>query len=127
MAFTFNRVELIGHVGKAPDVRLNPTGEAMARFSVATDRPAKPGAESETDWHQVVCFGRLGEFVGQHVAKGRLVFVAGRLSYWSYEGRDGETRRRAEVVATDVILLDWRPANPADPGSIASDDEDLRG
>jgi len=127
MAFAFNRVELIGHVGNAPDVRFNPGADAMARFSVATDRPAKPGAESETDWHQVVCFGRLGEFAGQHVGKGRLVFVAGRLSYRAYEGRNGETRRRAEVVATDVILLDWRPATSADPGSPASEDEDLRG
>lgn len=127
MPFALNRVELIGHVGNAPEVRVRPEGDTVARFSVATDRPPRPGADSETDWHQVLCFGRLGEFTGQHVGKGRLVFVAGRLTYWAYEGRDGETRRRAEVVATDVILLDWRPANPADPGSTASDDEDLRG
>jgi single-strand DNA-binding protein len=127
MAFALNRVELIGHVGNVPDVRVRSEGDTVARFSVATDRPTKPGTEPGTDWHQVVCFGRLGEFSGQHVGKGRLVFVAGRLSYRAFEARNGETRRRAEVVATDVILLDWRPANPVDPGLPAIDDEDLRG
>jgi single-strand DNA-binding protein len=126
MTFTFNRVELIGRVGNAPDVRFNPAGEAMTRFPLATDRPAKPGAAAETDWHQVMCFGRLAEFVGQHVHKGRLLFVAGRLSYWTYEGREGETRRRAEVIASEVILLDRPPADVANAGSGVPGDEDLR-
>ena len=126
MTLTFNRVELIGHVGNTPDVRFTPVGEAVTRFSLATHRPAGSGAEAQTDWHQIVCLGRLAEFTGQHVQKGRLLFVAGRLTYWAYEGRDGQTRRRADVFASEVILLDRPSTDPVDTGSGIPDDEDLR-
>jgi single-strand DNA-binding protein len=58
----------------------------------------------------VVCWDKLAEFAGQYLAKGRLVFVAGRLGYRIWEGRDGQKRRAAEVTATELILLDRRPA-----------------
>src|SRR6266542_3456484 len=109
MGLTFNRVELIGRVGATPDVSFRLEGDTVARLSVATDRSGPSGSGTEADWHHVVCFGRVGQFAGQHVTKGRLVFVAGRLSYWSSEGRDGGTRRRAEILASELILLDRRP------------------
>ena len=73
-------------------------------------RPSRPGSETETDWHQIVCWEKLAEFAGQHLVKGRLVFVAGRLSYRSWVGRDGQRRRAAEVTASEIILLDRRPS-----------------
>ena len=134
MAFTVNRVFLIGRLGQEPEMRYTPGGQAVTKFSVATDRPTKPGAERETDWHQIICWGKLAEFAGQYLAKGRLVFVAGRVSYRSWEGRDGQRRRAAEIVASEVNPLDYRPdvgsreAEPAVasvPGQERGPDDDI--
>ena len=116
MPYSLNRVELIGRLGQDPNMRFTAAGQAVTRISLATDRPSRSGAESGTDWHQIVCWDKLAEFAGQHLAKGRLVFVAGRLSYRTWEGRDGQRRRAAEVTATEIILLDRRPS-PDSPGS----------
>jgi single-strand DNA-binding protein len=128
MAFSYNRAELIGRLGRDPEMRYTPEGQAVTRFSLATDRPVKPGAQPETDWHQVVCWGRLAEFAGQYLAKGRLVFVAGRLSYRSWEGNDGQTRRATEIVGREVTVLDRRPDSvPADsaPTTETNADDDV--
>lgn len=123
MAFQYNRAELIGRLGRDPELRYTAEGVAVATFRVATDRPARPGAEPETDWHQIVAWRRLGEFVGQYLTKGRLVFVAGRLTYRSWEGKDGQRRRTAEVVASEIILLDRRPEAAApEPAPEGGDD-----
>ena len=128
MPFSFNRVELIGRLGQDADMRFTATGPAIARFSLATDRPSRPGSESETDWHQIVCWEKLAEFAGQHLVKGRLVFVAGRLSYRSWAGRDGQRRRAVEVTASEIILLDRRPPTDSqsetDPASPSAPEED---
>lgn len=108
---TFNRVVLIGRLGRAPEMRYTPEGQAITRFSLATDRLTRAGAEHETDWHQVVSFGKVAEFAGQHLDRGRLVCVVGRLTYRSWEGRDGQTRRATEIIASEVIALDRKP-NP---------------
>src|ERR671934_40040 len=65
--------------------------------------------DPDTDWHQVTCWRRLAEFAGAYLSKGRLVAVTGHLTYRTWEGRDGQKRRTAEVVATEVVLLDRRP------------------
>ena len=112
MPYTLNRVELIGRLGQDPNMRFTAAGQAVTRISVATDRPSRPG-ETGTDWHQIVCWDQLAEFAGQHLTRGRLVFVAGRISYRTWEGRDGQRRRAAEIVATEIILLDRRPTSDA--------------
>lgn len=123
MAFQYNRVELIGRLGRDPEMRYTAEGHAVTTFSVATDRPAKAGAEPETDWHQVVAWRKLGEFAGEYLTKGRLVFVAGRLTYRTWEGRDGQKRRASEVVASEIVLLDRRPdAATAAPTPEGDDD-----
>ena len=109
MGFSVNRAELIGRLGRDPDMRYTPEGHVVTKFSVATDRPTKPGAESETDWHQVVCWGPLAEFAGQYLGKGRLVYIAGRITYRSWDGKDGQKRYATEIVASEVIALDRRP------------------
>ncbi|MCW5851819.1 MAG: single-stranded DNA-binding protein [Anaerolineae bacterium] len=104
---------LIGRLGRDPDMRYTPEGHVVTKFSVATDRPTKPGAEPETDWHQVVCWGPLAEFAGQYLGKGRLVYIAGRITYRSWDGKDGQKRYATEIVASEVIALDRRPDNPS--------------
>jgi len=109
MSFSLNRTELIGRLGQDPEMRYTPEGQAVSKFSLATDRPAKPGTQSDPDWHSVVCWQKLAEFAGQHLSKGRLVFVAGRLTYRSWEGKDGQKHRATEIVATELIPLDRKP------------------
>ena len=113
MGFSVNRAELIGRLGRDPDMRYTPEGHVVTKFSVATDRPTKPGADPETDWHQVVCWGPLAEFAGQYLGKGRLVYIAGRITYRSWDGKDGQKRYATEIVASEVIALDRRPDNPS--------------
>ena len=133
MSFSLNRVELIGRLGQDPETRVTATDQALTHFSLATDRPARPGTRAETDWHQVVCWDKLARFAGTYLARGRLVFVAGRLTYRGWEGRDGQQRRAAEVVATELILLDRPPSTepredlaaadgPAPEGDAGDDD-----
>ncbi len=109
MSFSLNRTELIGRLGQDPEMRYTPDGQAVSKFSLATDRPAKPGTQSDPDWHSVVCWQKLAEFAGQHLSKGRLVFVAGRLAYRSWEGKDGQHHRATEIVASELIPLDRKP------------------
>ncbi len=119
--FSLNRAELIGRLGRSPEMRYTAEGQAVTKFSLATDRPAKVGAPQETDWHSVVCWGKLAEFCNQYLTKGRLVFVAGRITYRAWEGKDGLKHRATEIVASDLILLDRRPegdqSQPADESS----------
>jgi single-strand DNA-binding protein len=126
MPYSLNRVELIGRLGQDPNMRFTTAGQTVTRLSLATDRPSRPG-ETGTDWHQIVCWDQLAEFAGQHLTRGRLVFVAGRISYRTWEGRDGQRRRSAEIVATEIILLDRRPASdpPDSTGSSSSVPSDV--
>ena len=109
MAASVNRVVLVGRSGHDADLCYLPDGQARTRFSLATKQRARTGTEPQTDWHRVVCWGRLAELACEHVLKGRLVCVTGRLTYRTYQ-RDGQTHRVTEVIANEVVLLDRRPA-----------------
>ena len=122
MPFQLNRVELIGRLGRDAELRYTSDGTAVATFNLATDRPKRADAEPQTDWHRVVAWRKLGEFAGEYLTKGRLVFVAGRLTYRDFEGRDGVKRRAAEIVASEIILLDRRPEAASPEPSPGSDD-----
>jgi single-strand DNA-binding protein len=122
MAFSQCRLELIGRIGHNPEMRYTQQGQAVTTFSLATDRPARQGEAIETDWHRVVCWDKLAEVANQYCTKGRLVYVAGRLQYRTYEGRDGQPKRAVEVVATELGLLDRRPdAGAADEAPAAEE------
>ena len=105
MARTINRVELLGRVGVEPEMKYTQSGTAVTKLRMATDRRRQNG-DSETDWHNIVAWGKTAEVVNQFVGKGDRVFVAGRLSYSSYETSDGQRRFRTEVHASEVIFLD---------------------
>ena len=127
MTFAYNRVELIGRLGRDPEMQYTPNGQAVTRLSIATDRPKRTGAEPETDWHRVTCWGKLAEFAGQHLGKGRLVFVAGRLTYRTWEGKNGQSNHVTDIVARELTLLDRRlDAVPEEAKSEGdADDDDL--
>ncbi|MCY0864068.1 MAG: single-stranded DNA-binding protein [Sulfobacillus sp.] len=102
-----NTVILIGRLTQDPELRYTPNGVAVAQFTVAVDRPfTDQNGKRETDFIDCLAWRKLGETVGNHLKKGRLVAVQGRLQIRSYEAKDGTKRRVAEVVADSVRFLD---------------------
>jgi single-strand DNA-binding protein len=102
-----NRIILIGRLTRDPELRYVPSGQPVASFTLAVDRPfANQQGERQTDFIDIVAWRRLAEQVTQHLAKGRLVAVEGRLQIRSYETQDGQKRKAAEVVADAVRFLD---------------------
>lgn len=109
MSQSVNHVHLVGRLGQDPDMRYTSDGQAVTKFSLATDRPAKPGVKSDPDWHVVIAWQKLAEFAGQYLSKGRLVYVSGRIRYRAWEGKDGQKHRATEIIATELIPLDRKP------------------
>ena len=109
-----NRIILIGRLTRDPELRYVPSGQPVASFTLAVDRPfVNQQGERATDFIDVVAWRRLAEQVTQHLNKGRLVAVEGRLQIRSYETQDGQKRKVAEVVADAVRFLDRKPGAPA--------------
>jgi single-strand DNA-binding protein len=111
-----NRVQLIGHIGRDPEVHYLDNGTAMITFSLATNRTWKDAhgqPQSETEWSLVVAWGRLAEIGRDYLRKGRHVYLEGRLRTRQWADQDGRTRYTTEVVAEDVLLLDSRPQEKA--------------
>ena len=103
-----NKVILVGWLGADPEVRYTPNGQPVATFRIATSErwTDKNGERQErTEWHRIVAFGKLAEICGEHLKKGRQVYVEGRLQTRSYEDRDGIKRYVTEIAAQDVVFL----------------------
>ena len=112
-----NLVFLIGRLTKDPEVRYTSgTQMAVCTFTIAIDRPVKAGAEKQTDYPRVTCFGKQAENCERFLAKGRLVGVQGRLQTGSYE-KNGATVYTTDVVADRVEFLEWgdRPRGEQEP------------
>ena len=102
-----NHVILIGRLTRDPELRYTPNGVAVANFSLAVDRSfTNQAGEREADFIPVVVWQKLAETCANHLHKGRLVAVDGRLQIRSYETQDGQKRRVAEVIAASVKFLD---------------------
>jgi len=108
-----NRVQLIGHLGKDPETRYTPKGNAVCSFSVAVSRQWKSNGETKeaTDWFNIEVWGKLGEICQKYLSKGRLVFIEGRLKTDRYE-HEGETKYFTKVVASQMQMLDRKPEEP---------------
>ena len=102
-----NRVQLIGHVGQEPEIKNLESGR-VANFTIATNENytnAKGEKVEQTEWHRVVAWGKLAEIMEKYVTKGKEIVVQGKLTYRSYEDKNGEKRYITEVVANDILLL----------------------
>lgn len=119
-----NKIFLIGRLTRDPELRYVPSGQPVANFTLAVDRPFKNShGERETDFIDIVAWRKLADQVAQHLSKGRLVAVEGRLQIRSYETQDGQKRKVAEVVADAVRFLDRKdrqtPAASGEPQAAA--------
>ena len=105
---SMNKITIIGHLGRDPEMRYTPQGTAVTDFSVATSRRyTDSGGErrEETDWFRVSAWNRLAEQCNQYLQKGSLVYVEGRLHVRTYEANDGSTRFSSDVFANEVRFL----------------------
>ncbi len=103
-----NRIQLIGHLGKDPDLRTTPKGRKVSTFTLAVSRRWKNAAgedKESTDWFNVEAWGHLGEICKQYLHKGRLIFLEGQVRTDRYE-HEGETHYFTKVVASQMQMLD---------------------
>lgn len=116
MAGSLNKVLLIGRIGRDPEMRFTPSGQAVANFSLATDESYtnKDGQKVEkTEWHRIVVWGKQGEFVGNYLGKGRLVYIEGKLETRKWTDKDGVEKYTTEIKADKVTALDAKPEGQA--------------
>lgn len=103
-----NKVQLIGNLGKDPEVVQLENGGKLAKFSLATNESYKNNKGeriTETQWHNVVAWGKLAEIVENYLTKGKEVAVEGKLTHRSYETKEGEKRYVTEVKCNELMML----------------------
>ena len=106
-----NKVILIGNLGKDPETRYMPSGDAVANFSIATTETFKDksGAKQEhTEWHRISFFGRQAEIAGEYLKKGSPVYVEGRIRTRKWQDKEGQDRYTTEIVGDRMQLLGSR-------------------
>jgi len=138
-----NKAILIGNLGKDPELRYTQSGRAVCSFSLATSERWKgqDGQQQEqTTWHNIVAWGRQAEVMKEYLAKGRQVYIEGRISNRSYDDKDGNKRYISEVVVQNFQFVGNRgdsaggppsgggsdlPPPPPPPPGTANEDDDL--
>ena len=126
-----NRAELIGRLGRDPDVRYTPDGKAIANLALATSesfRDKTSGEKKEqTEWHRVVLFGKQAEIAGKFLRKGSLAYVDGRLRTRKWKNKQGLEQYTTELVGSSLTLLDRKGPSDAggskDPDAIGNRDD----
>ncbi len=117
MARGVNKVILVGNLGKDPEVRYMPNGNAVANITLATSESWKDkqtGEQKEnTEWHRVVLFRRLGEIAGEYLKKGSQVYIEGKLQTRKWQDSSGNDRYTTEIVASDMQMLGGRAGGSA--------------
>lgn len=104
-----NNAQIIGHLGRDPEVRYLPSGEAVASFSIATTEKWKDKQTGEakevTEWHKISAFGKLAEIVERFLQKGSLVYVSGQIKTRKYTDKDGVEKYSTEIRASEMKML----------------------
>lgn len=105
-----NKAILVGRLGKDPEIRSTPSGQTVARFSIATDEKFtdRNGEKQErTEWHNIAAWGKLGEICGQYLRKGKLVYIEGSIRTDSWDDKEtGQKKYRTEIVAQNMKMLE---------------------
>lgn len=113
---SLNKVQLIGNLGKDPEVRYTPSGSAVCSITIATTRSWKNkdtgDKVEETEWHRVVFYDKLAEIAGQYLSKGKPVYVEGRLKTRKWTDKDGQDKYTTEIIAEQMQMLGSRDDAP---------------
>ena len=119
---TLNKVMLIGNLTRDPELRTTTSGQQVASFGIATSRQWKNQAgqkQEQTEYHNIVVWGRLAEICKQYLGKGRKVYIEGRMQTREWEGQDGVKRQRTEIVTENMIMLDRAASSGGAPSPVA--------
>ena len=103
-----NKVILVGRLGRDPETRYMPNGDAITNFSLATDeqwRDRNGERQTRTEWHNITLFGKLGEIAGQYLRKGSQVFIEGKIQSRKYTGKDGIERTAYDIIGNEMKML----------------------
>jgi single-strand DNA-binding protein len=126
MSRGLNKVMIIGHLGRDPEMRYTPSGRPVTTFSVATSRTwhsADGERHEETEWFNVVAWGGLAEICNQHLRKGQQVYVEGRLQTRRWDDAQGKKHFATELVAREMIML-GEPRETPSTTFVAGPEED---
>ena len=127
-----NKVILIGRLGKDPEVKYMPSGDAVCNFSIATSESWKDKNSGEkvekTEWHNIVIFKKLAEIAGEYLRKGSVVYIEGKLKTRKYQAKDGTDRYATEIEAREMQMLGGKK-DKSEPTETARQDynDDLPG
>lgn len=114
---SLNKAMIIGNLGKDPEMRATASGQSVATFSLATGEKFKNKSgewEERTEWHNVVLWGRLAEIAGEYLAKGKTVYIEGRIQTRKWQDKDGRDRYTTEIVGDKMQMLSSRGESKAD-------------
>jgi len=120
---SINKVILIGNLGRDPEVRFMPNGDAVCNFSIATSDTWKDKSgekQSKTEWHNIVMYRRLAEIAGEYLKKGSSVYLEGSLQTRKWQTKEGQDRTTTEVVAREMTMLGGRDGAPAQESQTSS-------
>lgn len=121
---SLNKITLIGNLTRDPELKYTPQGTAVCTFGLATNRSwtTKTGETKEdVQFHRIVAWQKLAELCANLLAKGRKVYLEGRITYRQFEGKDGVQRNITEIVMDDFVLFDDRRKTSDDEGSTGSE------
>ena len=115
---SLNKAILIGNLGKDPEQRFMPNGDAVCNFSIATKESYKDkngDKQEKTEWHNVVIYGKLAEIAGQYLKKGSSVYIEGRIQTRKWQDNGGNDRYTTEIIASAMQMLGGKPDSDSKP------------
>ncbi len=121
-----NRVILVGHLGRDPEMRYTSSGTPVTNFSLATNERwnnQKGERQERTEWHKIVTWNKLAEISNQYLTKGQLVFIEGRIQTREWDDRDGNKRSTTEIIASDMRMMSPRSSDGFGPQAQEQDQE----
>jgi single-strand DNA-binding protein len=128
MSRGLNKVMVIGHLGRDPEMRYTPSGRPVTTFTIAVSRSwntADGERRSETEWFNIVAWGNLAEICKQYLHKGQQVYIEGRLQTRQWEDKEGQKHKNVEVVANEMMMLGDRHDNSKKSDESDADNDDL--
>ncbi len=120
MSRGLNKVMIIGRLGQDPEMRYTPSGRPLTKFQLAANRSwttADGEKKTETEWFNIVAWGKLAEICNQYLKKGQQVYIEGRLHTRRWQDDDGANHSSVEVITQEMIMLDGRAGDENNPES----------
>ena len=121
-----NKVILVGHIGNKPEGRYTPSGTSTASFSLATNESwldNEKEKKERTEWHNIVAWNKLADFVTEYLQKGQLIYIEGKLQTRTYKDKDDVQHWKTEVITNVITPLEWKAGEKKENGSIKKNTE----